>query len=510
MGSPKGVVYLVGAGPGDPSLITVRGVDCLKQAEVVVYDRLAHPSLLAYVPAKAQRIYVGKAAGAHTLSQPAISRLLTRYAKHGKRVVRLKGGDPWLFGRGAEEALVLAKARVRFEIVPGVTSAFAVPAYVGIPITLRDEASAVTVATGHEDPTKQTQAVDWEALGRSEGTLIVLMGVGQLPQIVAALRRGGKPASTPCAVIMWGTWAKQRVATGTLATIERRCRQAKVAAPAIIIIGEVVKYRRWLDWYAKRPLAGRKILVTRPQSRGGSLNQQLAALGAEVYQVPTIELELLHDARIKTALRRLDRYDWLLLTSVEGAERLLVLLRELRIDVRRLSHLKFGAIGPKTAEQLQQAGVRPDVVPATFQQEGLLSALRRVGWRGKRVLLLRAAEARDLLPEGLRKLGARVDVVPLYRAKPPAHLRGQLQAVLSNGSVDLVTFTSSGCVEQFWQALPPGLRHRARRWRAASIGPITSQAVRARHVPVAIEARQATIESLVEAIVRYCRKRGRE
>ena len=499
--STTGLVYLVGAGPGDPKLITVKGCEVLKRADVVVYDHLVSERLLEHVRPRASRIYAGKEKGRHTKSQDAINWLLVRHARAGKTVVRLKGGDPVLFGRAGEEALVLAKHRIPFEIVPGVTSAIAVPAYAGIPVTHRALSSSVAIITGHEDPSKPERSIRWERLATATDTLVMLMGVGRMNQVATQLVRHGRSKAAPCAVIEWGTLPNQRTVTGTLGTIAKACERAKVSPPAILVVGEVVRLRRWLNWFERKPLFGRRIVVTRPADRARDFADLLESLGAEVIALPAIELGPVNaNGLFHRALDRIEQFDWVFFTSPEGIRWFQRMLRPQRLDLRILHGRHIGAIGPKTAASIQEVGIHVDFVPATFSQEGMLGGLSRRRLAGKRALILSAQEGRDVLERGLKHRGMDVVRVPIYRTLVPAALTKQVKQVFA-GHVDWVTVTSSSCVEHLAQALAScGLSRRIRTIPFASIGPVTSKTVRSHGGRVAVEARSSTIEGLAEAL----------
>lgn len=505
-----GRVYLVGAGPGDPALITVRGQELLRQANLVVYDHLVSPQLLKLCSPCAKLLYVGKEADKHTKSQAAISRLLVRAARSGQTVVRLKGGDPFLFGRGGEEALALAKARVPFEIVPGVTSALAVPAYAGIPVTHRDLSSSVAIVTGHEDPTKPDSAIRWDRLATSCDTLVFLMGVKTLPETVAQLIRHGRSPTSRCAVIEWGTQSAQRTVVGTLATIRSRAAKASIRPPAIVVVGDVVSLRSRLNWFETKPLFGRRILVTRASDKALPLRDRLEALGAEVEELPAIELAPIRpNGRLRETLRSIPETDWVFFTSPEGIGWFARLLKPYRKDVRCLSGCHIGAIGSKTAAAIEEAGLRVDFVPRRFSQEGVLEEFPQRVLRGKRALIFSAQESRDVLETGLRRRGARVTTVPMYRTIIPHALRRGI-GTMTERPFKFVTVTSASCVNHLDEALrAAGHAARFRRLRFASIGPVTSAAVRERGGRVAVEAKRSTIEGLVEAIVRAARAHHR-
>jgi len=498
----SGIVYLVGAGPGDPSLLTVRGQELLRRADVVVYDHLVAPQLLQLCPSTTRTVYVGKEAErSSAASQRAINRLLIREARVGRLVVRLKGGDPFVFGRGGEEALALTEARVSYEVVPGVTSAVAVPAYAGIPVTHRQYASSVTIMTGHEHPDKPQSAIRWNELAKVSDTLVCLMSVKTLPMITGKLMQYGQAATTPCAVIERGTTPQQRTVTGTLKTIAIRAVRAKIQPPAALIVGDVVKLRAQLNWFETRPLFGKRIVVTRAAEKATALVQQLEGLGAQVEQLPAIELvPVAHNGLFQDAVQAIPQTDWVFFTSPEGIERFVTMLKPFRKDLRWLVGCHIGAIGPKTAAAIEAAGLHVDFIPRQFRQEGVLMDLPRRVLDGKRALIVCAEGSRDVLADGLRKRGMRVMKVPIYRAVVPHALRKHVLTVFKT-PVDAVTVTSASCVEHLHRALQSaGKSALFRRLRFASIGPVTSRAIRARGGRVFIEAKVSTIEGLVDAL----------
>ena len=519
--SEKGIVYLVGAGPGDPKLITVKGLEALKRADVVMYDHLVSERLLDHAQPKAKLLYVGKEKSRHAKSQDEMNRLLVRYAKAGKVVVRLKGGDPVLFGRAGEEAIALAKAQISYEIVPGVTSAIAVPAYAGIPVTHRQLSSSVAIITGHEDPTKSGGTIRWDHLARAADTLVCLMGVGTLAQITQQLVRHGRSKTTPCAVIEWGTLPTQRTVVGTLATITRRCEQAHLKPPAVVVVGEVVTLRRWLNWFERKPLFGRRIVVTRPTDRAEQLADLLESLGAEVALLPAIELVPLRtNGLFRRTIQRIDEFDWVFFTSPDGIRWFQRLLAASRKDLRILRGRHIGAIGPKTAASIEQLGIHVDFIPKTFSQEGMLGGLKGRPLRGKQALILSAKDSRDVLEQGLKAHGMNVVRVPIYRTLVPVTLLKQIKQVFgepmeprpaeggggatsrAKRGIDLVTVTSSSCVDHLVDAMRgSGVADLVGHLRFASIGPVTSATVCEHGGTVAVEARSSTIEGLVEAIV---------
>ncbi|MBI2705815.1 MAG: uroporphyrinogen-III C-methyltransferase [Actinobacteria bacterium] len=483
-------VYLVGAGPGDPGLLTVRGAELLANADVVVYDRLSVSTLLDLAPAGAERVSVGKAPGHATLPQDEINMLLVERGKLGQRVVRLKGGDPFVFARGGEEAEALQAAGVPFEVVPGISSAVAVPAYAGIPLTMRHSSTLFTVITGHEDPGKDGE-LDWETVAKLGGTIVVLMGIGRLPKIVKRLLTGGLDAATPVAAVQWGTRPEQRTVRATLATITDH----ELAPPATIVIGRVAAMN--FEWFESKPLFGRRVVVTRTREQASQLSMALRAQGAEPLELPVIEVQPPPDggAALRDAATRLPAgaYEWLVLTSPNGATRLLGELR----DARDLGGVRVAAIGPGTADRLRAFHIEADLVPPEAVAESLVAAFPDVD-DGGRVLMARAVVARDVLPAGLRAKGWEVDVVDAYETVP-VKLTAEQREVL--GTADVVTFTSSSTVTNFVAAagagrVPPIV---------ACIGPVTAATARAEGLKVDVEAITHTIPGLVDALVEHLR-----
>jgi uroporphyrinogen III methyltransferase/synthase len=482
-------VYLVGAGPGDPGLLTVRGAEVLGRADVVVYDRLSVATLLDLAPAQAERISVGKAPERATMSQADINALLVERGKAGLEVVRLKGGDPFVFARGGEEAAALLDAGVAFEVVPGITSAIAVPAYAGIPITLRHSSTSFTVVTGHEDPAAGADGtVDWDAAARLGGTLVILMGAARIGAIAARLLAAGRPADTPVASITWGTRPEQHTVRTTL----REVGSLTLEAPATIVVGEVAAQD--LSWFERRPLFGRRVVVTRAREQASDLAVRLRALGADAVEVPAIEIADPADggAALRAAARATagGRYQWVALTSANGARRFLACLR----DARDLGGVQVAAIGPGTADALRAGNVDADLVPDRFVAEALVEAFPPAPGEGGRVLLARAEVARDILPDGLRAKGWEVDVVDAYRTVRASTDPGTLAAA---ATADAITFTSSSTVVRYLEV--------AGRDRVpevvACIGPVTAATARAEGLRVTVEAEVHTINGLVDALV---------
>jgi uroporphyrinogen III methyltransferase/synthase len=403
-----GKVFLVGAGPGDPGLITVKGAKCIAKADVIVYDYLASPTLLAHANPDAEMIYVGKKGGDHTLPQDGINALIVEKAKHENAVVRLKGGDPFIFGRGGEEAEVLIDAGIPFEVVPGVTAAIGASAYAGIPLTHRDYTSDVAFVTGHEDPTKAESSINWIALATGIGTLVFFMGVKNLPTIAAKLIANGRSAETPVAIIRWGTTPRQKTVTGTLASIVDKTQRAGIKAPAIIIVGDVVNLRKTMKWFENRPLSGRRIVVTRAREQASELVHQLTEYGAECIQCPTIQVGPPPDwAGLDSAIAAIDQYDWIVFTSVNGWITFSSACFENGLDVRVLGSIKTAAIGPATADRLMTWGLKSDIIPESYRAESVVEAFAAMPIRGRNVLLPRAMEARSVLPVELTRMGQR-------------------------------------------------------------------------------------------------------
>jgi uroporphyrinogen III methyltransferase/synthase len=479
-------VYLVGAGPGDPGLITVRGLELLRRADVLVYDRLAGPRLLAEAPSGCELVYAGKRPDHHAMTQDEINAALVRWGRDGGTVVRLKGGDPFVFGRGSEEAQALRAAGVDYEVVPGITSAIAVPAYAGVPVTHRGTSTHFTVVTGHEDPGKGRSDVDWAALARAGGTLVLLMAVGRLPAIAEALQGGGLSPSTPVAVIASGTLPEQATVTATLGTIGEAA--AAVRPPAVTVIGDVASLRDEIAWLERRPLHGLRVAVTRARSQAAGLATRLHELGATVIESPVIRVEPIDGAHIDPS-----RYDAICLTS-PNAPRLL--LDRIGGDGRRLAGVELAAIGPGTAGALREVGLVPDLIAERAVAEGLLTALDgRVD--GRRFLLAQAEGARPTLAAGLREAGAAVvDVEPLYRTLP------ERPSGADALTADLVTFTSASTVHAFADAYPEADLGAL---RGVSIGPVTSAAARELGVRLVAEAERHDLDGLVEAVVAAAR-----
>ena len=494
-----GMVYLVGAGPGDPGLITLKGLQYLESAEVVVYDRLVDRRLLDRAGPNAELIDVGKSPGKGGSRQNDINALLVAKSKEGKRVVRLKGGDPFVFGRGGEEAEALRAEGILFEVVPGVSSAIAAPAYAGIPLTHRGLASSFTVVTGSEAPNKDDSSLDWDQLARQAGTLVVLMGWENLASIVESLLSHGRPQGTPVALVQWGTEPNQQTVVGTLSDIVGKAADAGLAPPVVAVFGEVVKLRERLGWFDNRPLFGKRVLVTRTRTQAGALSERLTARGAQAIELPTIEIKPLDDYSVlDDALRRLDSYDWVIFTSVNAVRAVFDRLEALGLDARAFRAAKVGAIGSATAISLREHGIVVDFTPDAFVSESVVDDLKSRGFEGGRVLLPQADIARDTLSQGLSVMGATVEEVAVYRTATPQDSGVRVEAILSEG-IDVATFTSSSTVENLAHLLG-GKLDAISGVTIACIGPVTAATARDLGLKVDIVAKEHTVEGLVNAL----------
>ncbi len=497
-----GCVYLVGAGPGDPGLLTVRGRELLSRAEVVLYDYLASRSLLALAPETAERIYVGKQAADHALSQEQINELLVSLGRRGKRVVRLKGGDPYVFGRGGEEALALAAADVAFEVVPGVTAGIAAPAYAGIPVTHRTVASNVGFITGHETPDKAETDLDYQALADWRGTLVFYMGVRNVGAICKGLTDHGLPGDTPAAVVRWGTTARQQTLTGTVANIAERVEGAELKPPALIVVGKVVALREQLNWFERRPLFGRRVVVTRARDQASSLVAGLEALGAEAVEFPTIRIAPPADpAPLREAVGGLSGFDWVVFTSANAVSGFFGALAEAGGDSRALAGVHLCTVGPVTAARLGEFGLRPDLQPGEFLGAAVAEALAATAeLDGANVLYPRADIAPPALPEALTARGATVTDPVAYRTIAEETDAGDMRRRLAEGEIHWITFTSSSTVKNFFAVIDAEVV-RAAKVRLASIGPSTSATLREMGFEPTAQADPHTIAGVIDAIV---------
>lgn len=505
MQNKTGKVFLIGAGPGDPGLITMKGKECIENADVVVYDYLASKTLLNYARKDAEIIYVGKKGGDHTLTQDKINELIVKKALEGLNVARLKGGDPFIFGRGGEESEELLEAGCSFEIVPGVTSAIAAPAYAGIPLTHRRFTSSVSIITGHEDPTKKDSSLNWEILAKMEGTLVFLMGVKNLPHITSKLIENGKDKETPVALVRWGTTTKQRSVTGTLSNIVEVVEKAGIKSPSIIVVGGVVTLKDTLKWFEERPLFGKKIIVTRAREQASDLVKSLTDLGAECIECPTIMVTEPEDKKpLDDAISNLDSYEWLIFTSVNGVKYFFDKLFEKKLDVRALGSIKVATIGPATSQKLLDYGIRSDVIPKTYRAESVVEAFENIDVKGKKILLPRALEARSVLPVELKKMGAEICDVASYRTVTVEENKDLLLSELEKGDIDMVTFTSSSTVKNFRNMIEDdSFSELTKNLKVASIGPITSDTARDAGFTISTEAEAFTIPGLTDAILKF-------
>jgi uroporphyrinogen III methyltransferase/synthase len=499
---PTGTVYLVGAGPGDPGLITVRGLACLRRAEVVIYDNLANPVLLGEAPAGSKKIYVGKSKGRHCVPQEKINTLLAEHARAGRTVVRLKGGDPFIFGRGGEEACFLAGAGIPFEVVPGVTAGLAAAAYAGIPLTHRDYTTSLAMVTGHPTSERELDHVDWARLAMGVGTLVVYMGISNLAEITGRLVKHGRQPETPVAVIRWATTPNQETLTGTLADIADKVAACDFQPPAMIIIGEVVGLRNRLRWFDNRPLFGRRILVTRAADQAAPTAEALREFGAEPVLCPTIGIIPPESyAELDAGIAQLAQTDYLILTSVNAVEAFFARLAAAGCDARALAGVTLVTVGPKTAEALAGFGLHADRIPATYDAEGVIGLLRDE-IAGKCVFYPRAALARDLIIRELTAAGATVNAPVAYASAPPAHAAAMAQTALANG-LDLLTFTAASTVRNFAELLDATDLVSARSVPVAVIGPQTALVARELGFTIAVEPQEATLEAMLAAIIDY-------
>lgn len=513
MSEMAGKVYLVGAGPGDARLITLKGLDCIKKADVIVYDRLASPRLLKWGKPGVDKIYVGKTTDRHTMKQEDINRLLADLALEGKTVVRLKGGDPTIFGRVGEEAELLRQHDIPFEIVPGITSAISVPAYAGIPVTHREHASSLSIITGHENPEKLDRSIQWDKVTNATGTLIFLMGVAKIGYISEQLIRYGRPPETPVALVRWGTRAEQDTLTGTLADIEAKVKAADFQPPAVIVVGEVVRQRDTLRWAEKLPLFGKRIVVTRARSQASELVERIEDLGGEPYEFPVIETVMPRTADSVASVEaafapgRLGEYDWVFFTSVNGVEFFFRHLAERKLDVRSLHRARIAAVGPATAAALAERGLMSEELPGRFQAEGLIEKLGGELRPGERVLLPRGDLARGWLADKLRELGLIVTEADTYETVLAEEDDEELRKLLEEGKIHAVTFTSSSTVRNFLTAL------RRMGWErpedvltgtaVACIGPVTARTAEELGLTPTLVAEEATIDGLVQELIAW-------
>ena len=504
----KGMVYLIGAGPGAPGLITLKAIECIKEADVVVYDYLASKRFLEYASKKAEIIYVGKQGGAHTLPQDEINKLIIKKAQKGKIIARLKGGDPFIFGRGGEEAEEIIQAGIDYEVVPGVTAGVAAAAYAGIPLTHRDFTTTVAFITGHEDPTKEDSNIYWDKISTGIGTLVFYMGIGNLEPNMKKLIENGRSPDTPVALIRWGTTSNQETIIGTIKDIAEKAKQANFKAPAITVVGGVVSLRDKLRWFDKKPLFGKKIIVTRSREQASDFSVLLEKCGAEPIEFPTIETVPPKDWKeIDRAIKNLPKYDWAIFTSINGVKYFIERLKKQGKDIRELKGIKICAIGPATAKAIEDLGIKVDLLPKEYRAESIITGLGKTKIKGRRFLLPRALKAREVLPEEIKRLGGKVDVVTAYRTVQPKEKTDEIRKMLREKRVDVVTFTSSSTVENFANMFKrnevPGILNGT---RVACIGPITKDTATKLGIKTDIMPEKYTIPALTEAIGKYYKK----
>lgn len=512
MNEKKGRVYLVGAGPGDIGLLTVKGMKCLQRADAVVYDFHVNAQVLNYIKHDAEFIYAGKRGGHHTMTQDEINKVLVEKAKEGKVVCRLKGGDPFVFGRGGEEAEALAENNIDFEVVPGVSSAVAAPAYAGIPITHRGYSSSFAVIPGYEDMTKEESAIDWSKLATGAGTLIFLMAVKNMDVLVKKLMENGRSPDTPVAVIRWGTRPDQKTITGTLKNITGIVKEKDIKPPAVMVVGEVVKLRKRLMWYEKKPMFGHRVLVTREHAGGF---EPLEELGAEMIEFPTIEIAPPENYdELDSAINKIEAYNWIIFTSGNGVEYFLKRLMEKDKDIRDLKGIRICAIGTKTAAEIKKYGIKVDLIPEEFNAEGLIEAflkiqnskLKNKSLKGIKILLPRAEKAREIFPEKVRELGGEIDVPAAYRAVKPEMHGKRLKRFLKEGRISVATFTSASTFDNFMKIIGEDADELLKDVAIAVIGPVTARAVEKAGLKVQIMPETATIEAMVEEIIKWAAK----
>lgn len=500
--SARGIVYLIGAGPGDPGLLTIRAKECIESADAVVYDYLANPEFLDYAPKDAERHYVGKMGGNHHRTQDQINALIVKLASEGKRVARLKGGDPYVFGRGGEEAEALVEAGLPFEVVPGVTAGVAAAAYAGIPVTHRGFTPSVAFITGHEDPTKEESTLHWESYAKSNSTLVFYMGVKNLPMIAERLMAEGRPGDEPAAIIRWGTHCNQRSLVSTLEKLPEDAEAHGFTAPSIIMVGGVCSLKDKLDWFEKRPLLGKGVVVTRAREQASDLAVRLRDLGACVIQFPTIAIQELADySQVQAEIQALESWDWVVFTSVNGVKHFFAQLEKSGKDARAFGGRMVAAIGPATADALKARGINPDFVPGKYVAEHVVSGLLDKGIKGKRVLIPRAKVAREVLPEELIKAGAEVRILPVYETTLAEQSADAFIEKLEAGEVHYVTFTSSSTVENFFALVAPDVLQRYQESvTLTAIGPVTAKTLEGFGFTAEIQPEDYTIPGLVEAL----------
>lgn len=502
----KGIVYLVGAGPGDPKLISLRGLECVKRADVLIFDRLANRQLLDEAKKGSEIIYVGKKGGNFTVEQSKINELMVEKAREGKSVARLKGGDGFIFGRGGEEAIWLKRSGVRFEVVPGISSAYSVPAYAGIPVTHRGISSSVAFITGHEDMVKKESSLNWEKIATATDTIVFLMGMKNLGLIVRNLIENGRPENTPVAVIRWGTTPRQKTVIGTLGTIIQDIHNSKISPPAITVVGEVVNLRNELDWFENKPLFGKKIVITRALDQSAEFCRKIEELGAYVIRFPTIITEAVHSsAQIDSSIANLQngKYAYIIFTSANAVKYLFNILSEKRLDLRILGNTKIAAIGKATAKSIESLNLIPDLIPESFVAESAVEGLVKKMEKGQRALFPKAAQTRDIIPDKLGEAGIAVDELTIYKTVLAEEPSSVYLENLLNEKPDYITFTSSSTAKNFAKLLGrDNLREFFKAAKIVSIGPITTQTIKDLGFNADIEAKEFTTDGLLQAILK--------
>ncbi len=495
-------VFLIGAGPGDPGLLTVKGKECLENANVVVYDRLMDDSLLNLVPANCEKIFVGKSRGRQAYTQDEINQILVDRGSKDRIVVRLKGGDPFVFGRGGEEAISLREAGINFEIVPGITSSIAAAAYAGIPVTHRGIATNFTVISGSEDPTKPNSMVPWDVLAKTQGTLVVLMGWASLPKIIEVLTENGRSPETPVALIQWGTWTKQKTVFGKLYEICDLAKQNKLGSPVVAVIGDVVNLREHIKWFDSKPLFGKRILVTRSRTQSSQLKSRLCELGAEVIELPLIEITELPDySELDTKLESITKYDWIFFTSKNSVESVFSRINAYDRDCRYLAPTQIMAIGDATKDRLADFGIKADFVPEKSASEEVVKELKSFEWKDKSILIPASNIARTVIQEGLISLGATVTQVTAYNNKMPDNISKEAIRILNHG-VDVITFASSSTVDNLVDILGDDKKLIDFSFNL-SIGPTTSKTAEARGIKISLQAEQPSIDGMVDSLLKH-------
>ncbi len=506
---PKGKVYIVGAGPGDVGLLTVKGLKYLQKAEVVIYDFHLNAQILNYIDHNAEFIYAGKRGGQHTMTQDQINSTLVEKAMEGKIICRLKGGDPFVFGRGGEEAEVLSNQGIEFEVVPGISSAIAAPAYAGIPLTHREYSSSLAIVPGYEDVTKKESSIDWSRLATGVGTIVFLMAVKNIDQVCKNLIENGRKSDTPVAVIRWGTRADQTTIVGDLSTIPDLVKENEIKPPAVMVVGEVVRLRERLQWYEKKPLFGKRILVTREHTEGFA---RLEELGAEILEFHTIRIVPPADWKaLDSSIDKIDSYDWLIFTSGNGVKFFFQRFFEQGRDIREMKGIKICAVGSKTASAINKYGIKVDMIPEKFNAEGLIKSFMEVygevGLKGVRFLLPRAEVAREIFPDKVRELGGEIDIPVTYRSDKPDFLGKRLKRFFREGKISVATFTSAATFNNFFEIMGKEADTMLRDVTIAVIGPVTAKAIEKRGLKVSIMPEEATINAMVNEIINFAVKK---